>query len=311
MNTSFRCAYRCTNPEVGRLLLTLGSSTGIQDSVHHNTALHWACLAKNYGVISLLVVKAKANCRVINGRKETALDIIDQHMDQQKKDKKVTFMLPKRVTDLMLKDMNSSKRSLTLVQRVRENENAKLWGTCSMPLVVIGALGFIFNSALTTWYKAGLLLIVYVYLNAAGTLFFDHRLTRIMPLSVGVATKVWFYYAWLVHIHPFVGSVSTLTFLAGTSGLWYNLIKTWRGDPGIISASREDKYRTIIEFAERDGFDPKHFCSTCLIRRPLRSKVSLKFLLVSASLILIDLNTRIVTTCGSLCFQQPSLYPFW
>ena len=30
--------------------------------------------------------------------------------------------------------------------------------------------------------------------------------------------------------------------------------------------------QTIIELAERDGFDPQWFCSTCLVRRPIRSK---------------------------------------
>lgn len=30
--------------------------------------------------------------------------------------------------------------------------------------------------------------------------------------------------------------------------------------------------QTIVELAERDGFDPALFCSTCLVRRPLRSK---------------------------------------
>ncbi|KAH7968856.1 hypothetical protein HPB52_011953 [Rhipicephalus sanguineus] len=34
----------------------------------------------------------------------------------------------------------------------------------------------------------------------------------------------------------------------------------------------EQKYRTIVELAEQDGFDPAVFCSTCLVRRPLRSK---------------------------------------
>jgi hypothetical protein len=30
--------------------------------------------------------------------------------------------------------------------------------------------------------------------------------------------------------------------------------------------------QTIIELAERGGFEPKWFCSSCLVRRPIRSK---------------------------------------
>jgi len=30
--------------------------------------------------------------------------------------------------------------------------------------------------------------------------------------------------------------------------------------------------QTIIELAERGGFEPQWFCSSCLVRRPIRSK---------------------------------------
>ncbi|CAG2181462.1 unnamed protein product, partial [Oppiella nova] len=52
-------------------------------------------------------------------------------------------------------------------------------------------------------------------------------------------------------------------------------------DPGVVAKDHDQRYRvsfhacepvTIIELAERDGFDPQWFCSTCLIRKPLRSK---------------------------------------
>ena len=32
------------------------------------------------------------------------------------------------------------------------------------------------------------------------------------------------------------------------------------------------KYRTLIQLAESEGFDPVVFCSSCLVRRPIRSK---------------------------------------
>lgn len=31
-------------------------------------------------------------------------------------------------------------------------------------------------------------------------------------------------------------------------------------------------FQTIIELAESGGFEPQSFCSSCLIRRPMRSK---------------------------------------
>ena len=81
-----------------------------------------------------------------------------------------------------------------------------------------------------------------------------------------------FYYTWLVHIHPYVNSFTTLLYLSLSGLLWYNFLNAWRGDPGRIVATEEERYRTIIELAERDGFDHRIFCNSCLIKKPIRSK---------------------------------------
>uniref|UniRef100_A0A8C3B4T3 Palmitoyltransferase n=1 Tax=Cyclopterus lumpus TaxID=8103 RepID=A0A8C3B4T3_CYCLU len=49
-------------------------------------------------------------------------------------------------------------------------------------------------------------------------------------------------------------------------------IKSWKSDPGIIKASEEQKKKTIVELAETGSLDLSIFCSTCLIRKPIRSK---------------------------------------
>ncbi|KAF8764777.1 Palmitoyltransferase ZDHHC17 like protein [Argiope bruennichi] len=54
--------------------------------------------------------------------------------------------------------------------------------------------------------------------------------------------------------------------------LFYSFIKAWKSDPGVIQSTPEQRFRTIIELAEKDGFHPNWFCSSCLVRRPLRSK---------------------------------------
>lgn len=52
----------------------------------------------------------------------------------------------------------------------------------------------------------------------------------------------------------------------------YTYYKCWLTDPGIAIIDRTQQFETIIRMAEIEGFDIKHFCSTCLIRKPLRSK---------------------------------------
>jgi len=83
---------------------------------------------------------------------------------------------------------------------------------------------------------------------------------------------MWFYYVWLFHIAPFVGGATSVVFLSCSAALWYSFLKTWRSDAGVVTTSREEQLRVIVELAEREGFDARVFCNTCLIRKPVRSK---------------------------------------
>ena len=63
-----------------------------------------------------------------------------------------------------------------------------------------------------------------------------------------------------------------LLLVSGSVPLWVCFLQSWRGDPGFVKASQEDKLQAIIEIAENGGFEPTLFCYTCLVRKPLRSK---------------------------------------
>ena len=71
-------------------------------------------------------------------------------------------------------------------------------------------------------------------------------------------------------MHP----LTTVIFLSFSGILWYNFLKTWKGDAGVVYATEENRRHAIIELAEnattKNPFDPKVFCSTCIVRRPIR-----------------------------------------
>uniref|UniRef100_A0A671YQH3 Palmitoyltransferase n=1 Tax=Sparus aurata TaxID=8175 RepID=A0A671YQH3_SPAAU len=156
-------AYRTHSVDPTRLLLTFNVSVNLGDKYHKNTALHWAVLAGNTTVISLLL-DANANVDAQN------IKVMPSPTKRKKKEK----------------------------------------------------------SCLST-----------VFLNPAAHLPF--------------AT---------VHV----------PFLLNTLALFYNFGKSWKSDPGIIKASEEQKKKTIVELAETGSLDLSIFCSTCLIRKPIRSK---------------------------------------
>ena len=144
----------------------------------------------------------------------------------------------------------------------------------SMPFILFWSVGMIFQYQVDYLIKLGLFVLVYLYANLMSEFVFDDRLFNILPLSIYFSTKFYFYLTWLYFVLPHVNSMTTMLFLFLSSVLWYNFMKAWKGDPGLIKQTEDQRYRAIIELAERSNeknpFDPKIFCTTCLVKRPIR-----------------------------------------
>ena len=273
-------AYRCTNPEPTRVLLTLGASSSMQDFVQGNTAAHWACLAKNYAAIATLVSRAPDSLSVSNSNRDRPIDIIDRYAGLNKKDKKQTFVLNKRVYEKMNAASPSSAASAAKnsfrtnnpVARLLRNRNFRLGCTYAAPFFVFYTVCVILNTGLDYLIKLFLFALLYIALFFASGHIFDERLPLLLPLSIGIGTKVWYHIIWFTHLQHHAPPWFTVSFVAAASFLWYNFVMTWRGDPGNVVVGEDERNRTIIELAERDGFDHRVFCTTCLIKKPLRSK---------------------------------------
>ncbi|XP_068525232.1 palmitoyltransferase ZDHHC17 isoform X2 [Anas acuta] len=103
--------------------------------------------------------------------------------------------------------------------------------------------------------------------------FFDHSMHSALPLGIYLATKFWMYVTWFFWFWNDLNFFFIhLPFLANSVALFYNFGKSWKSDPGIIKATEEQKKKTIVELAETGSLDLSIFCSTCLIRKPVRSK---------------------------------------
>ncbi|GAB0189752.1 palmitoyltransferase ZDHHC13 [Grus japonensis] len=54
-------------------------------------------------------------------------------------------------------------------------------------------------------------------------------------------------------------------------GLLYCFYKTWTTDPGYIKTSEKERKENIVALAEAGCLDFRTFCTSCLVRKPLRS----------------------------------------
>ena len=282
--------YRTTSIDPIRLLITLGSSLTMTDSVQGNTALHWAIQARNSTGTSLLVNRGAASGQlsVTNMSGLTPHDLLVKvsksavggggeasnghaHSHHRNGTSGLVSWINAKVREKIREGAQSAQRK-TLLQKIKDNEKLREASMYTMPLLVIWSVGSIFDVELDYLVKLGLFVVVYLLVNGSSVLFFDDRFMNLLPLGIYFGTKFWIYYTWFTYVQMFVSPLTTVMFVLGGTALAYCFMKAWRSDPGIIRTSQDVKYRTLIELAENDGFDPVSFCSSCLVRRPIRSK---------------------------------------
>ncbi|XP_070391018.1 palmitoyltransferase ZDHHC17 isoform X2 [Dermacentor albipictus] len=253
-------AYRVMTNDPSRLLITLGASLTMCDTYHRNTPLHWAVYVRNSSAVSLLI-KAGSDLSARNAQGDTP---------RMMAEKLKSVWIEERL--LEAEAAQASARGHFLVRIVRD-KTIKYWAMFTSPFVAFYAVGLVFDSQETYLVKFGLLFIMGLATMFLSKCLFDERTMNVLPMAVYLATKFWMYITWMTDLWPYVGTLwVNVGFVISSVPLFYSFYKSWRADPGIIIANVEQKYRTIVELAERDGFDPAVFCSTCLVRRPLRSK---------------------------------------
>lgn len=111
------------------------------------------------------------------------------------------------------------------------------------PFLTFYVVGLILSSDVLYIIKFFLLGCVYATAHTIGKTMFDDHLMSLLPLSVYMATKLWFYVTWLGYIAPTVSTLTTILFLVSSSLLWYCFLKTWRSDPGVIKPTQEQRFR--------------------------------------------------------------------
>jgi len=277
--------YRTSSIDPVRLLVTLGSSLTMTDNVQGNTALHWSILAKNSTCTSILVNKGGSSAghfSVSNLAGETPYDLLlrisKSSVGSSPKpnhahggNNGIVHWLPQRIRTKINEGSNHNLRR-NLCQRIFGSSKVREVSMLTLPFIVIWAVGSTLEVEVDYLVKLGMFVLLYLFVNGTSMLTFDDRLMNFLPLGIYMSTKLWIYYTWFAYVQMFVSPICTVIFVLGGTGLWYNFLKAWRSDPGTVRTSQEVKYRTIIELAESDGFDPVVFCSSCLVRRPIRSK---------------------------------------
>ncbi|NXH73168.1 ZDH13 Palmitoyltransferase, partial [Hydrobates tethys] len=254
-------AQKTIGPEPTRFLLKFNPSLNAVDNVQKNTALHWAITSGNTSAVDLLL-EAGASLDIKNVKGETPLDLAYQSLNR--------FMV------YMVKEEERmrSRRNNRFLKIVEKYE---LYLLLASSLTLMWAIGYVMNLTSDSWLLKGGLLFFLLF----GTALFVRQFVglknlRYLPTAFLLSSVFWMSVTWFFWFLPDIlytqeNKIFEITVMFSMVGLLYYFYKTWRTDPGYIKSSEEERKENIVALAEAGCLDFRTFCTSCVVRKPLRS----------------------------------------
>ncbi|XP_009990862.1 PREDICTED: palmitoyltransferase ZDHHC13 [Tauraco erythrolophus] len=250
-------AQKVIGPEPTRFLLKFNPSLNAVDNVQKNTALHWAITSGNTSAVDLLL-EAGASLDIKNVKGETPLDL--------------AYQSPNRFMVYMVKEEERmrSRRNNRLLKIVEKYE---LFLLLASFFTSMWAIGYIMNFNSDSWLlKGGLLLFLLFGMALFVRYFVGLKNLRYLPTAFLLSSFFWMSVTCFFWLLPDVtNTILEITVVFSVVGLFYYFYKTWRTDPGYIKNSEKERKENIVALAEAGCLDFRTFCSSCLVRKPLRS----------------------------------------
>ncbi|NWI08628.1 ZDH13 Palmitoyltransferase, partial [Crypturellus soui] len=242
-------AQKAIGPEPTRFLLKFNPSLNAVDNVQKNTALHWAVTAGNISAVDLLL-EAGASMDIKNVKGETPLDLA-----REAQNRFIVYMLTEE-------ERTRARKSSRLLRVIEKYEILLLLASS---LTLMWVIGYVMDLSSDSWLlKGGLLLLILFGVTLFVRRFVGLRNLRYLPTAFMLSSVFWMSVTWFVWFLPDILYTCIV-------GLLYYFCKTWRSDPGYIKISEEDKIENIVALAEAGCLDFRTFCTSCLVKKPLRS----------------------------------------
>ncbi|KAM4617523.1 palmitoyltransferase ZDHHC13 isoform 2-T2 [Discoglossus pictus] len=243
--------------EPTNFLLKFNPSLNAADKIHRNTALHWAVSSGNDNAVDLLL-EAGSSLDVQNAKGDTPLDIARQNRNRL-------------IAHLLTNEMNTkASRSSRILKIFQNYEMSFIFLVC---MSLIGGVGYILDMHTDSWLLKGTLLALLI----TGSQLLARRLItqnsqKYLPAAVLVGSVFWVFITWFICFVPDLSEAAfQMPFILIVILFLYYFYKTWRTDPGYIKLSEEERRQTIITLAESGLLDYRMFCTSCLVKKPLRS----------------------------------------
>ncbi|XP_063678045.1 palmitoyltransferase ZDHHC17-like isoform X2 [Bolinopsis microptera] len=235
-----------------RLLVNMGASLSKSDA-DGNTALHLAAIQHNTCVTNQLL-DGGADLHAFNNDGDTPLQIAERNQDNC-------------ILRLMKERAKHNKTHELLTKKLPPV------ALTAYPAIGIGLIGYIITCdlpyLLPVVYIAMIILIQILLLKVCLTKHADNPL----PLGIYFGLLFWNYVTLYYQLSEYYFDIfSGLFFLVVAFIHIRSFIRVWSGDPGYLGKDFDKKRREILSMAESGTFELSRFCTTCVVKRPVRSK---------------------------------------
>uniref|UniRef100_A0A7M5V2J9 Palmitoyltransferase n=1 Tax=Clytia hemisphaerica TaxID=252671 RepID=A0A7M5V2J9_9CNID len=253
-------SYRSFGIDPLRLILNFGASVNYCDSNYKNTALHWAIASSNTNSVPSLL-KSGASLEATNNKGQTPADLADERKNNYIRHKiKEEYTKRGHGSPSFLKNLLSDAESRRQV-------------TFYFPFIPLFAIGFIVEYSPWWPYTICMLTVLFGGIQYFMKFFYD-PVKNSLAVGMYLATKSYLFSSLFLYFWPLLQTLQIhVVFWTNTTLVTYFFVKSWKSDPGFIKISPSEQKKQIIELAEKRMLnDFSKFCTTCLLRRPIRSK---------------------------------------
>ncbi|XP_077478614.1 putative palmitoyltransferase ZDHHC13 [Stigmatopora argus] len=250
-------AQKIIGPEPTSFLIKNNASVSAMDKVNRNTPLHCAVLAGNVDAACVLL-KAGASLDLQNANGHTPLDLAHQVHSPL-----LIYMLNQVQQD------RSRANSRCLKIAVKYRVALQFLLTTAM----LGCLGAILDMNTDSWLLKGILLVCVVCAISLATRNFPSEVFHtLLPSTSLMASIFWMLVTWCLWFLPdILCSCDRVLFTFNATALLYYYLRACRTDPGFVKATEEEKKLNVLVLAEAGCLDPSIFCTSCMIKKPVRA----------------------------------------
>ncbi|XP_076003082.1 putative palmitoyltransferase ZDHHC13 [Genypterus blacodes] len=250
-------AQKIIGPEPTNFLIKNNASVSAVDKLNRNTPLHCAVLAGNVDAAHILLeAGASVDAENINGH--TPIDLAHQVNSP---------LLLHMLNHVKQERIRSSSRCLRIVNRYR------MFLQFLLCTAVFGCICGTVDMNSESWLLKGILLACTIGgFNLVSRSFPSVPFQSLLPAASLMASIFWMLVTWCLWFLPDGPSATVqVLFTINATALLYYYLRTCRTDPGFVKATEEEKKMNVLVLAEAGCLDPRIFCTSCMIKKPMRA----------------------------------------